>query len=223
MVNASSAFSRASSGSMTDNSASAFNSFMGNFLSKYSNLTGWLGGAVESVKEAHNTFMTSRMWEFSNRFNGKDGVYVGRFEIGYLSEAKYQAGATGFMRDYIMANPNIMQLYLDERVSGYEGDFSSNCIGIGRGNYFYDKSMDGLLFFDEEEETLNRTTFLSSRDNLGHLTFKERVDIHRTWNASNAHIAKNLFDPTSIFGGNILSVEEVEEIRRKREEEQNQE
>lgn len=219
MLNATSAFTRACSGSMTDASAGAFDTFMSGFYDKYQNLSGWLGETLNTVKEAHKNFMDSRMWEFSNRINGKDGQYVGRFEIGYLSEAQYQRQATGFMRDYIMANPLLMDLYQEGRVDGYGGDFSDLCSGVGRDNFYYNKAIDGKVMFNEEENTLNRTVYTSSRDSLTHLTFSERVDIHRTWQATNLHIAANLFDPTSIIGDNILSVEEVEERRRKLEEE----
>lgn len=214
-MNVTSAFVRGSSGSMTDNSAGVLNNYMTSLYQRYENLTGWLGETLESVKDAHKNFMNSRMWEFSNRVNGKDGQYVGRFEIGYLSEVQYQQQATGFMRDYIMANPVLMELYQNDRVSGYGGDFHELCTGLGRENYFYNRSIDGKVIFDGEEQTLNRTVYNSSRDTLTHLTFSERVDIHRTWQATNLHIAKNLFDPTSIENGNILSVEEVEELRRK--------
>lgn len=227
MLNATSAFTRAVSGSMTDASAGSYNRFMNNFYEKYENLSGWLGDTLTSVKDAHKNFMDSRMWEFSNRINGKDGQYVGRFEIGYLSEVKYQQQATGFMRDYIMANPLLMELYNQERVNGYDGDFSALCSGIGTENYYYNKANDGMLNFDKEANTLTRTNFTSSRDSMTHLTFKERVDIHRTWQATNLHIAANLFDPTSIMGGDILSIEEVEkrnaEIAAKAEAEANQE
>lgn len=208
---------RASSGSLTDASAGAFDNYMSSLYQKYDNLTGWLGETLNSVKEAHGNFMNSRMWEFSNRINGKDGTYVGRFEIGYLSEVQYQRQATGFMRDYIMANPTIMALYQDDRIEGWGGDFENLCSGIGRDNYYYNRAMDGKVVFDEKENTLNRTVFNSSRDSLTHLGFSERVDIHRTWQASNVHIANNLFDPTSIAGGNILSLEEVEELRKQAE------
>lgn len=213
MLNVTSAFTRACSGSMTEGSAAAFNGYMNNFFSKYDNLTGWLADTFESVKEAHSDFMSSRMWEFSNRINGKDGQFVGRFEIGYLSEVQYQQQAQGFMRDYIMANPTMMELYQNEQVSGWDGDFSSLCTGVGTDNYFYNKAMDGKVHFQdsekEEDRTLTRTDYYSSRDELSHLSFSERVDIHRTWQATNMHVLKGLFDPTSITNEKIYSLEEV--------------
>lgn len=204
---------------MTDGSAAVFDSYMASMYQKYDNLTGWLGDTLNSVKEAHNSFMNSRMWEFSNRVNGKDGQYVGRFEIGYLSEIQYQQQATGFMRDYIMANPLVMDLYQQQRISGFDGDFHAACSGTGRDNYFYNRSIDGKVMFDKEEQTLNRTAFTSSRDDLTHLGFSERVDIHRTWQATNLHLLQNLFDPTSSLNDKILSVEEVEERLKSNDEE----
>lgn len=217
-MNVTAAFMRASSGSMTDNSAAVFNDYMTSMYQKYDNLTGWLGETLNTVKDAHNSFMNSRMWEFSNRVKGKDGQYVGRFEIGYLSDIGYQQQAVGFMRDYMMANPLAMELYQQDRISGFDGDFHPACSGIGRDNYFYNRSVDGKVMYDKEEQTLNRTVYNSSRDNLTHLSFSERVDIHRTWQATNLHLAKNLFDPTSILNEKILSVEEVEERRKEQEE-----
>lgn len=214
-MNVTAAFMRASSGSMTEASANVFNDYMNGMFQKYENLTGWLGETINTVKEQHATFMNSRMWEFSKRINGKDGTYVGRFDIGYLSEVKYQQQATGFMRDYIMANPLLMELYQAERVSGYDGDFSNLCSGIGRDNYYYNRGMDGKVVFDEEENTLTRTKYTSSRDDLTQLSFSERVNINRTWQATNLHIANGLFDPTNILNGHILSLEEVEERRTK--------
>jgi len=216
-LNVTAAFMRATSGSMTDSSAAVFDGYMANMYQKYDNLSGWLGDTLNSVKELHTNFMNSRMWEFSNRVNGKDGQYVGRFEIGYLSEVQYQQQALGFMRDYIMANPQLQALYQTGQVSGYDGDFHNACTGIGRENYFYNRSIDGKVIFDKEENTLNRTVFSSSRDQLTHLSISERVGIHRTWQATNLHIANNLFDPTSVSNTNILSLEEVEERRKEAE------
>lgn len=205
---------------MTDSSAAVFDGYMANMYQKYDNLSGWLGETLNSVKELHTNFMNSRMWEFSNRINGKDGQYVGRFEIGYLSDVQYQQQALGFMRDYIMANPELMALYQTGQVSGYDGDFHNACNGLGRDNYFYNRSIDGKVMYDKEENTLTRTMFTSSRDDLAHLGISERVDIHRTWQATNLHIAKNLFDPTSVANGKILSLEEVEERRKEAEADQ---
>lgn len=219
-MNATSAFSMGTSGSLSAGAAEAYDAYMGNIYSRYGNLDGWLGETLKTVKTEHQNFMNSRMWEFSKRVN-KDGHFVGRFEIGYLGDAVFQSKATGLMRNYIMANPEVMQLYLDERISGFGGEFSSLCHGLGRDNYYYNKSIDGMNIFNAETG-LSRTDYHTSRDGGTSLTARERMDIARTWNASNVHIARNLFDMTSVEGYDILTLEQVEENRKKAAEENNQ-
>lgn len=217
MINVTSAFSMGISGGMSEHAAGIYNKFMGNMFEKYQGLSGWLSGAVDSAIQAHDTFMNSRMWEFSKRI-GNDGHFVGRFEVGYLSEARYQQQATGFMRNFILANPEMWALHEAERISAYGGDFSDRCSGLRAENYYYNKAMDGLAHLQEDE--MHRTQFWSSVDDYTHLSAMERINVQRTWNASNIHIAKNLFDPTSITGENILSIEDVEARRKAVEEEE---
>lgn len=218
MINVTSAFSMGIGGSLTQASADVYNRFMGGMFEKYQNLSGWLSGAMDNAVKSHENFMNSRMWEFSNRI-GKDGQYVGRFDIGYLSETQYQQQATGFMRNFIMANQNVWELYEADRISGYDGDFSDRCAGLGRDNYYYNKAMDGLVHMGDDERMI-RTQYNTSVDSYTHLSAMERINIQRTWNASNVHIAKNLFDMTSVMGEKILSVEEVELRRKAKEEEE---
>ncbi|QDB70468.1 hypothetical protein CF8_0055 [Aeromonas phage CF8] len=215
-MNATSAFMFGCGGSLSEGAAASYNSFMGGMYQQFSNLGGWLSGAVESVKKSHEKFMNSRMWEFSNRV-GKDGHYVGRFEIGYLSDLQYQQQALGFMRNYIMANPETMKMYLSGHLSGYDGEFSERCSGIGRENYFYNKSVDGMNRLNDDGVLL-RTDYTTTRDSGSRLSVRERIDIHRTWNASNLHLAKELLDPTSIEGDQRFddeqALERLEERRK---------
>ncbi|QDH47134.1 hypothetical protein D6_0047 [Aeromonas phage D6] len=216
MINVTSAFSMGIGGSMSKAAADVYNQTLTSIYDGMSSLGGWLGGAVQSVVQSHENFMNSNMWEFSKRI-GKDGHYVGRFDVGYLSEVGYQQQAVGLMRNYIMANPKMMELYEADRISGYDGEISDLCSGIGRDNYFYNRAVDGLMRIEDDEAV--RTHYATSLDKYTHLSAMERVDIKRTWAASNIHIAKNLFDPSSISGGKILSVEEVEAIQKQMEEE----
>lgn len=212
MFNATSAFSMGMGGKTSQAAADHYNNCMNGFYNQLGPMQGWLSGTLEHVKKTHEHFMSSRMWEFSSRI-GKDGHFVGRFEIGYLSEVQFQQQATGFMRNYIMANPEMMQLYLDGRVSGYGGDFSDYCSGLGRDNYYYNKAIDGMNRLNEDSN-LVRTDYHTSRDNGTHLTVRERIDISRTWAATNLHIAERIFDPSNNAGGEMLTIEEVETLRK---------
>lgn len=218
MITASGAFTRAISGSLNEHSAAAYNQRMQEHYAEFEGLGGWLGETLENAKQNHEKFMTSRLWEFSNLFDGKKGMYVGKYEIGFLSKAEYQRDAIGLMRNYIMANPNVMEMYNDDRIYGYGGDFSDLCSGIGRENHFFNKAMSGVLYYNEDKE-LVRTDYTTSIDGFGTLTRQERQDIQRTWLHSNQHIAENLLDFTdNLTHGSIKTVEEAEAIRKEREE-----
>lgn len=193
-------------GSMSPQLANQFDNQMNDFFKSQGHLSGWLGEKLQQVKESHNHFMKSHMWEFSRLNDMKEGQFVGRFEIGYLSEVQYQQQATGFMRDIIMANPNMGRLYDEGRVSGYDSEFKLD-MGIARDNYYYNKVQDGRVRLDEERGDISLTHFISSRDSFLRYTTKQRKDAYRTWRASDIHIGRGL-DPSNILGGDILSVED---------------
>jgi len=208
-MSSSSAFTYAASGSMSEKVASVYDQQMNNFYSSFSGLNTWLGDALKEVKENHDYFMRSRLWEFGKKLKGGEGMYVGRYEVGYLGGLDFQREAEGFMRDIIMANPSAMELYQAGRISGYGGELADLNFGIGRENFYYNKVNNGYV--EHSDEGTSHTRFLSTRDNHTSYSTRERHDAHRTWRATDVHI-RNGYDPTiSILGdmdGKVLSVEE---------------
>ena len=95
--------------------------------------------------------------------------------------------AQPLMQRYIMAEPTIRQLYIDQRCDGYsDGPYRDLFPGwIGPDHYDYQKVMSGIVneYVDEDgEDTWKVNTF--SYDLLpsdADLTFDERVDILATW------------------------------------------
>lgn len=197
-MNSSSAFSFACSGSMTDNEISGYASYVQANSERIRSLGGWLGGQVEQTMERFNNFVNSRSWELSKRLMGQGyGEYVGRFDVGYLGSMEGQQFATGFMRDYIMSNPIVMQAFLDGDISGYDGEFSKDNRTIGNSNAFYRKAMNGVVHFAERDDVKLATRSHYQDSALTGLPMREIIEIQRTWKASNHHLAANLFDPTS--------------------------
>lgn len=221
-LSASSAFNFAACGSMTEGAANEYDKFMKNYYSKFEGKGGWLGEALDRAKETHDTFMRSRMWEFGKIIKGDQGSFVGRYEIGYLGALRFQQAAEGYMRDIIGANPMVMGLFEEGRVSGYDSGLHKLNMGVGEDNYFYRKVMDGGMTLGNDQPSEGHKTFLSSRDNYTHYSMRERMDARRTWRATECYI-RNGFDPTSPDGDKVLSLEEVEERRKLAEEQKNEE
>jgi hypothetical protein len=115
------------------------------------------------------------------------------------------------MRDVIMANPIIQQLYLDGEVNGYDGEFSHFCSGIGADNLIWRRMFDGVVNLTKEEE-VNRLSRVSYNDSaVGKYSYRDKVYAHKTHAASNHHIATTQFDITSSKGLKRTSFLDLEE------------
>lgn len=187
-------------GGLNEQQNESISSLMKQGLDLLSNVGGFFGTKVQEAKTSLDYFVNSRLWELSNRLK-KDNGYVGAFEIGVLHSLYDQQQAMGLMRNYIMANPTIMDLYNQELISGYEGEFNSRCVGIEDDNPFYRQAMHGVNVLKVDKETNEVSGYHKHYiDDSPKLTVLDRVNIQRTWNASNRHMLDTMFDVTSPLG-----------------------
>ena len=200
-MNSAQAFTYGMSGSYTEAQMQNHSAYVTQNNSLFKQAGGWLAEQAEKTMDSFNKFMDSRAWELSKRLLGQsDGDFVGRYDIGYLGSVNALQQSQGYMRDYIMGHRGIMQDYLDEQISGYEGDFNKLCFGVAEENIFYRRAMNGVLNLEtvNDKQQLRHTQY---HETLGQgLSFRERVDIHKTWNAIDLHRAKRMFDVTSSEG-----------------------
>lgn len=210
-MNSANAFSYAISGSFTENQIAKYGDYVNQSASLLQGAGGWLAQQANKTLETFDKFVNSRAWEMGKRLLGtSDGDYVGRYEIGYLGSIEALQGAQGHMRDIIMAHPAMMQMYLDEEISGYGGDFSNWNTGVGADNLFYRRVMNGVLNLEtvDDKAQLRHTHYFDTVG--GQLSFRERVDSHKTWAAIDHHRAKKMFDLTSEEGAKLKSYVEPE-------------
>lgn len=191
-------FSFAMSGSLNENQMNSYKEYAQNISS---GISGWLLERANRVSESFNNFYNSRAWELSKRLTNKDdGEFVAPYDIGYLGTTNGINNAQGLMRSYIMANPVLMQHKLDtEDFDPWEGQYSDHCNGVGADNLFYRNAMNGLLNLNKSTEgdvTTNSLNCTRYSDSLNpELSFRERVNINRTWKAAEHHLAnQNLFN-----------------------------
>lgn len=209
-MNSANAFMYACSGSYNEEQMKNYSSFVNQNVAQFQQMGGWLAQQATKTLDGFNNFLNSRAWEMGKRLlNKSDGEHVGQFEIGYLGSVGALQGASGFMRDYVMAHRGIMEGYLDETLEGFGGDFSTHCNGVGEDNIFYRRSMNGLLNLEtvDDKPTLRHTHYHETLG--GGLSFRERVDIAKTWRALDHHLANGLFDVTSIEGKELPKKEET--------------
>lgn len=200
-MNSADAFSYAISGAMGERQIQNYANFVNVAHSNLQGVGTWLQAQAEKTMNQFNQFVNSRAWELSSRLTKKDdGEFVPRYEVGYLGSVTGLQHAEGLMRNYIMANPTVMQMYLDEEIEAYGGGFNPRCTGIGEENIFYRKAMNGVLDFRELEEGKKQLHHAHYFEQGNALSFRERVDIQKTWRAAEHHLAATEFDITSATG-----------------------
>lgn len=200
------AFSYAISGSFNENQIAKYGAYVNQSAAALQNAGGWLAQQANKTLDSFNTFVNSRAWEMGKRLLGQsDGDYVGRYEIGYLGSLEGLQGAQGHMRDIIMCHPGLQQMYLDEEISGYAGDFSNWNTGIKEENLFYRRMWNGVLNVEtvDDKPTLRHTHYYDTVG--GQLSFREIVNSHKTHAAIDHHMAKKMFDVTSEMGDKLKS------------------
>lgn len=193
-MNSAHAFAFATSGSFTDAQMQQNAAYVNRNIAEAQTAGGWLAGQAAKIMDGFTTFLNSRAWEFSKRFGADDdGEHVGRFEIGYLGTVDAIANAQGLMPNYIMANPRHMQAHLDGKIIGYE-NLHALCTGVGASNAYYRKAMDGVLDVQtvEGKNVAKHSHYIDAQSNR--LGFRDLVNIHKTWAATDYHRVRGMFD-----------------------------
>lgn len=205
-MNSADAFSFSISGSHTESSINRYADYLNRANSALNRFGGWLGDQAAKNMESFDNFLSSRAWEMGKRLlNKEDGEFVGRYSIGYLGSMNAQQQADGYMRDVIMANPIIQQLYMDGEVDGYGGEFSHFARGIGEENLIWRRMFDGVVNLTKQDE-VNHLSRVSYNDSaVGKYSYRDKVYAHKTHAASNHHIATTQFDITSSNGNKRTS------------------
>lgn len=119
--------------------------------------------------------------------------------ISYLSTIEQVQCAPLVMQRYIMAQPELRQMYLNDAVTGYGDDYTNlHGNGIGASHYDWRRVMDGIGVFTDDG--VRFTNYVEDTRDDTELTLFEKVDILRTWNTVEAALSAAELDPTSPEG-----------------------
>lgn len=182
------AFGSMCSGNLSSDSVNKYTESVNNNINMFSSFGGWFKEAAIAAKNKLDNFLNSNMWEFGKRFESRNlDKYIGPFDIGYLNTLDKQLESTGFMKNYIYANPDMY----DYCKSNEEFDkrFKARDYGRKDKNPFYRAATDGLIIKEDDKFVINDYLNLSNKK----LDFTDQVSIQRTWDATNEFIARKLF------------------------------
>lgn len=121
----------------------------------------------------------------------------------YTSIAEMQTAAPNMQR-WIMACPDVRQLYHSNQLDGYSDTYVDYEPGkVGEDHYDYRRVMDGVVVFDEETDGWYSDSYLDeiTDPDMDTLDFTEQLNIIRTWENMRVLLRDHPEDPTSPYGG----------------------
>jgi hypothetical protein len=123
--------------------------------------------------------------------------------IYHCSSIEMLQTANPIMQRYIMAEPRLRDMYLNQSVEGYEGsyeNFHGDALGVS--HYDYRRVTDGIVIAHDDHYVINEF-HENIPDTDRELDFFQKADVIRTWNMVNRALDASEMDPTSPIG-NLL-------------------
>ncbi|UVD32259.1 hypothetical protein [Vibrio phage phiKT1028] len=206
------AFSMGTAGVVHDNQMQSYANMIQMNYNQIQGVGGWLGEGASDFMSSFNNFVSSRAWDLASRIRGQQEGYIGYYDIGRVTSMDGLQASQGFMRDYIMAMPGVMDLYESGEFSGWDGSFSDWCAGTGEDNIYYRRQMHGVLQLEQvEEKNVARTKHYYDSVAGSGLSVRERYDLAITRQAVDHHMAESMFDFTSMEGNLRKSAQEEQD------------
>jgi hypothetical protein len=123
-------------------------------------------------------------------------------QIVYLDNTEQLQSASPLMQRYVMAEPQLRKMYLNNEVNGY-GETYTNFHGNGIGQQHYDWRRVNCGIATITDEEVKFVNYVEDTKDDKELTVFEKVDILRVWNNVRTALDEHELDPTSAEG-NLL-------------------
>lgn len=171
-------------------------------VSQYSSLkdTSRFGGLIKSSFERLSEFTSNAAVRLRESVTSLVG---GRWDddiIKELTTLREQQLAKGVMQRWMMANPTIRELQLEQRCNAYSNNYEDpnpKLIGVWHDDYRCVKT--GLIEIDEETTEWVSRSYFTEQTNGDEplLRFDQRAMINNSWIHQINHLMANDGDPTS--------------------------
>lgn len=101
------------------------------------------------------------------------------------------------MQRWVMAEPRVKKLYLEQNLDGYNGQYN-NISGdtYGEDDYDYRRATNGMVLENEEGESYYNQYFEDLMDGDRELDFHEKVAIMNTWDTIRGIMSRSTYDFT---------------------------
>lgn len=162
-------------------------------------------GFIEKAQAAFNHYNGSAAIRFAREvMQVTPGAGVDTNRVMNLWELESIQSASVIMQRWIMANPNLRKLYYKQQCDGYSDTYVDvHPTDIGDRHYDYRMVKNGIMDFEEDGAWVIKQFLDPLVEGDRPLDFLEKVDILRTWSATDLLLALGGGDPTSNSGGSL--------------------
>lgn len=109
--------------------------------------------------------------------------------------------APDIMIPYLMANPEVHELYQDDRIKGYGDNYNTNPYGrAGLNNQHYRQAVNTMVIKEEvdgETSYICRNTYSKAQEEMDDLTFVDKANVLSSWKLMNYTHQEHGIDATS--------------------------
>lgn len=185
---------------------------------KHPGTLNFIRNQIENVSQAFHHLNEAGQRFYSNvsdmfeRLNGSEALRRARMvkekitgvflpdDIRYLNTIEKIQQAQPYMQRFIMAQPNLRQMYHQQRVDGFSHAYiDAEPTLVGKDHIDYRFVVDGVIQTDEEGEHFY-TFYDPENDIHRQLILDEQNDILNTWDLINICLDARKYDPSSAYG-----------------------
>lgn len=170
--------------SMFGNQSNTVSNYLANQLSNMGSFAGSIGNRIYDVLQNSYNYVNDTMMQYNIRQElSKNDIAQFNYEYGFINSFRGLQEASMVMQRFIMAEPTIKQLYLDQNLDGYSGSYV-NISGneIGDNDYDYGLVNDGIVQIDEVNDTWRTVEYFTPLiQGDRRLNIMEQDDILHTW------------------------------------------
>lgn len=149
----------------------------------------------ETINSSSVLYRARTMYRRSQNFFKKDRIEALTDLIGVRT-------AKSEMRSYIMAMPEVRELYHRQLIDGYSGYYKDEQPGIiGLGHKEYDQARNGVLYTTDDEMLRFDLAMDVDIDPSLQLSIEEQQDIECTYDYIRRILKDTREDPTCLYGG----------------------
>lgn len=157
------------------------------------------------AQQTYQYVMDTRPWELAEALQRQASHMFDPNAIRPLTVLAELQTAKPVMQRWMMAQPEVRQMWVDGRIDGYSATYQDAQPGmIGAQHYDYRMATTGMIDINEETEdwaAVNYVEELVEGDRV--LSFNEKVDIRISWASCLHAMQTQQYDPTSVWNNKL--------------------